>query len=72
MKTPSQICYDCGLKHGTRKPYSHTVWKETCDICGGVDMVSPPRDFGHLKEGWQNERKTAIDSQSEAAQGSGV
>lgn len=54
---PSYICTDCGLKFGGRRkvPESHisTMHVGDCDICGEHRAVTEPRDFGHLKDGWQ-------------------
>lgn len=73
MSYPSVICYECGLKHGTRRVNQYSSWHQSkCDVCGDDAACTQPRDFGHLKDGWQNERKAAIDSQSEAAQGPSV
>jgi rRNA maturation protein Nop10 len=30
---------------------------DTCGVCGEQAMVSEPRDFGHLKDGWQKEKR---------------
>jgi rRNA maturation protein Nop10 len=27
---------------------------DTCDVCGKKAPVTEPRDFGHLKDGWQD------------------
>lgn len=49
---PDWICAACGDKHG-RKPVGLATWHEnTCDVCGEKGIVTEPRDFGHLKEGW--------------------
>jgi hypothetical protein len=53
---PSWICAECGRKHGRRpegNPYGATYHIDTCGICGagGVE-VTECRDFGHLREGW--------------------
>ena len=54
---PRWICSDCGIKYGGRKfvPWTHlgTWHHEKCDICGSVEAVTQPRDYGHLKEGWR-------------------
>jgi ribosomal protein L37AE/L43A len=60
MKKPKQypdwICDECGRLHGKRpegNPYGATWHIDECGVCGtgGVE-VTEPRDFGHLKEGW--------------------
>lgn len=58
---PSAICYDCGEKHGHRVPTMATWYLETCDICGEKASCTQPRDFGHLKPGWEDARKSTAD-----------
>lgn len=53
---PAWICRDCGQKHGRRAAGICTVHVGECDICGAAEMVTEPRDYGHLKDGWQHER----------------
>ena len=53
---PDWICDECGRLHGKRpqgNPYGATYHIGECGVCGtgGVE-VTEPRDFGHLKEGW--------------------
>ena len=53
---PSWICDECGRLHGKRpggNPHGATYHVGECGICGtgGVE-VTEPRDFGHLREGW--------------------
>ena len=53
---PDWICDECGRLHGKRpqgNPHGATYHIGECGVCGtgGVD-VTEPRDFGHLKEGW--------------------
>lgn len=51
---PAYICEDCGRKWGRRSPSDATTWHEgVCDLCGEERPVSEPRDFGYLREGWQ-------------------
>lgn len=51
---PSWVCSDCGERHGRREP-SNATWHEgECDVCGYTNAVTQPRDFGHLKDGWQD------------------
>jgi hypothetical protein len=51
---PQWICRDCGVKHGKKQINGHvSTWHNgTCDICKAEREVTEPRDFGHLKEGW--------------------
>lgn len=63
---PSYICHDCGVEWGSWYVRSEYVgpphWCSTmhmgvCDLCGKVDIaVTEPRDYGHLKKGWDNKR----------------
>lgn len=55
---PQWICSSCGDKHGNRQCGLATWHTDTCDVCGAKDvMVTEPRDYGHLKSGWENEKK---------------
>lgn len=54
---PQWVCFDCGRKHGRRAAGLCTMHQGTCGVCGKEDMVTEPRDFGHLKDGWENEPK---------------
>lgn len=56
---PAQICNGCGLQHGRRDCGIATWYPGTCDICGEHAFVTEPRDFGHLKPGWEALVKTA-------------
>jgi hypothetical protein len=54
-KYPDWICNSCGSLYGKRpdgNPYGATYHLDACDICGEEREVTEPRDFGHLKEGW--------------------
>ena len=52
---PAFICGDCGDKQGRHSPDEGTTWHiGTCDLCGAEKVaVTEPRDFGHLKDGWE-------------------
>jgi hypothetical protein len=55
-KYPDWICGSCGRVHGKRpegNPYGATYHIGKCGICGEECEVTEPRDFGHLKEGWE-------------------
>jgi hypothetical protein len=57
QKYPEWICKPCGDKYGNR-PVGLATWHvDTCDVCGEVTEVTEPRDFGHLKQGWENDHK---------------
>ena len=51
---PDWICNSCGSKHGKSPQGNHhaTYHLDACDICGLHGAMTQPRDFGHLKEGW--------------------
>lgn len=53
MTYPAWICRDCGQRYGRRACGVATFHEDPCDICGYVTMVTEPRDYGHLKDGWQ-------------------
>ena len=56
---PDWICSDCGREHGKRpdgNPYGATYHEDTCDVCGEVTEVTEPRDYGHLKHGWNKNK----------------
>ena len=54
---PQFICTDCGDKHGRRGIGKHgATWhRERCDICGKLDWLTEPRDFGGLRETWKDD-----------------
>lgn len=52
---PTWICFSCGNKYGKRQAGICTIHPGKCGVCGCEAMVTEPRDFGHLKDGWQNE-----------------
>lgn len=56
---PSWICRPCGLKYGRGLPAGHTCTFHggTCDVCGHAGAVTQPRDYGHLRPEWKDERK---------------
>jgi rRNA maturation protein Nop10 len=60
MKTdayPAWVCSECGSKYGRRTP-DVSAWHDgICGVCGKQTVVSEPRDFGHLRDEWVNERK---------------
>lgn len=57
MDYPAWICGPCGDKHGRRECGVSTWHMDTCGVCGEQGMVTEPRDFGHLKDGWQKEKR---------------
>jgi hypothetical protein len=50
---PEWICSPCGRLHGRRECGVTTWHYDPCGICGERTLVTEPRDYGHLKEGWQ-------------------
>jgi hypothetical protein len=57
---PSWVCSECGLEYGKRQPRVgalSTFHDDTCGICGTFGPCTEPRDFGHLKAGWEQARK---------------
>ena len=50
---PAWVCSDCGDAHGRRECRMATFHVGTCCICGREDMVTEPRDYGHLKDSWK-------------------
>jgi hypothetical protein len=58
LKYPAWICADCGEQYGNR-PVGIATWHEdTCGICGRVTACTEPRDYGHLRNGWQDGKDT--------------
>lgn len=57
MTYPSWICSDCGEKYGHRSPGMATWHVNICDVCNRAEMVTEPRDYGHLRDGWEKEPK---------------
>jgi hypothetical protein len=54
---PEWVCYECGLKYGKHVGLDRVVsyHLNQCGVCGKVCSVTEPRDFGHLKDGWEHE-----------------
>ena len=53
---PAWVCADCGAKYGRRECNPHATWHpDTCGICGERKPVTEPRDYGHLREGWERD-----------------
>ncbi len=49
---PTWVCVNCGLRYGRSVPKWATWHTDECDICGAITGCTEPRDFGHLKDGW--------------------
>lgn len=56
-KYPAWVCAKCGDKYGRKKPGVATWHYDDCGVCGKHTIVTEPRDFGHLKDGWENEKE---------------
>lgn len=52
---PAWVCLPCGNKWGRRVGGGGvcTVHQGVCGVCGETRAVTEPRDFGHLKQGWE-------------------
>ena len=50
---PAWVCYECGPKHGRKTPGLATWHEDQCGICGETKLCTEPRDFGHLRSGWE-------------------
>lgn len=58
---PAWICADCGENHGRRPANPYATWHpDTCCICKRETMVTEPRDYGHLQEGWAEVSRAAL------------
>lgn len=55
MNQPDWVCHDCGTKYGRGECGIATWHTDTCGVCGKETAVTEPRDYGYLKEGWENE-----------------
>lgn len=52
---PAVVCGPCGEKYGNRPVGVATWYPGTCGVCGAITHVTEPRDFGHLKDTWEEE-----------------
>ena len=52
---PAWVCHECGQKYGNRSHAGEaSTWHyDVCGICGLYVPVTEPRDFLHLKKGWE-------------------
>lgn len=54
---PDWICAACGEIHGKGRCGLATWHMGTCDVCKTKNTpITEPRDFGHLKESWKDDR----------------
>ena len=60
MTYPDWICADCGNAHGHSGAGVCTWHRDYCDICGELEFVTEPRDYGHLDRSWRVARKKAL------------
>ncbi len=57
---PAWICSRCGHRYGRGMKPGHcfTIHQDTCGVCGRMEVsVTEPRDYGHLKDGWEQQFK---------------
>lgn len=52
-KYPEWVCSSCGSAYGRKQAGICTIHYGTCGVCGRDEMVTEPRDWGHLRDGWQ-------------------
>ena len=45
---PRWTCWECGVKHGTKKDRIASWHFGKCDVCELNKNVTEPRDFGHF------------------------
>jgi hypothetical protein len=55
---PIWICEPCGALYGKKKIKRATWHQDICDVCGTFQVTTEPRDFGHLRDGWQNHKSS--------------
>lgn len=53
---PTVICASCEKIWGKRECGLATWYPGKCGICSEVTDVTQPRDFGHLRDGWDKRR----------------
>lgn len=51
---PAWVCDGCGEKWGRRIPTACTMHMGHCGICQNFLTVTEPRDYGHLRPGWES------------------
>lgn len=58
---PEWICDPCGRKYGKRTPLMATWHFGTCGVCAKkATPVTEPRDYGHLKDGWDELKRAEV------------
>ena len=57
-KYPTWVCHQCGMKHGKAPTDGKwaTYHEDVCGVCGATASCTEPRDYGHLKESWRDDR----------------
>lgn len=54
---PLWVCGPCGRLYGRLIPDGVSTYNQNdCGVCGENAAVTSPRNFGHLKDGWQNHK----------------
>lgn len=61
-KYPEWICAACGIKYGRHACGIATWHSGKCDVCGEESIVTEPRDFGHLKDGWDEQSNKSAEA----------
>lgn len=55
ISNPEWVCADCGQRYGRRPVGLATFHIDKCGVCVQQKAVTQPRDYGHLKPGWQDQ-----------------
>lgn len=61
---PRWCCWECGVKHGTKKPRIASWHFGKCDVCRLNNNVTEPRDFGHFANWFTAKGKKSYELQS--------
>jgi rRNA maturation protein Nop10 len=65
MKTereyPVWVCRPCGQRWGRHGCGVATWHTDVCGLCGAKTSVTEPRDYGHLRDGWESPAENNLD-----------
>ena len=61
---PRWSCWECGVKHGTKKDRIASWHFGKCDVCELNNNVTEPRDFGHFANWFTAKGKKSYELQS--------